>query len=148
MKPRASTVARLTLCPAGHTLSGMTPLAQAVVLICVVALTAALVVVLLALRRVFVRTEAVLDVVERQVSPLTAQVGALSEDARKLTQETTLNMEHAGAVIRRAEEVTDKVSTLVGAVNTVTRAGQVVTLVAGLKKGLSVFASNLRDKHD
>ena len=146
MKPRASTEGPLTPQPARHTLSDMTPLGQAVVLICAVALTAVLVVALLALRRVFVRTEAVLGVVEHELKPLTAQVGALSEDARKLTRETTSNMERAGAVIRRAEEVTGQVSSLVGAVNTVTRAGQVVTLAAGLRKGLRVFASRLRDK--
>ena len=146
MKPRASTERPLTPRPARHTLSRMTPLGQAVMLICAVALTAVLIVTLLALRRVFVRTEAVLGVVEHELKPLTAQVGALSEDARKLTRETTSNMERAGEVIRRAEEVTGS-SALVGAVNTVTRAGQIVTLAAGLRKGLSVFASRLRDKH-
>jgi uncharacterized protein YoxC len=115
-------------------------------LICAVALTVALVLALLALRRVFVRTEAMLGAVEHELKPLTAQVGALSEDARKLTRETTSSMERAGAVIRRAEEVTGQVSSLVGVVNTVTRVGQVVTLAAGLRKGLSVFASRLRDK--
>jgi hypothetical protein len=146
MKPRASTERQLTLRRARHTLSGMTPLGQAVVLICAVALTAALVLALLALRRVFVRTEAVLGVVEHELKPLSDQVGALSEDARRLTRETTSSMEHAGAVIRRAGEVTGQVSTLVGAVSTVTRAGRIVALAAGLRKGLSVFASRLRDK--
>ena len=85
MKPRASTERRLTRWRARHTLSGMTPLGQAVVLICAVA--------------------------------------------------------HAV----RGHPVTSQVSTLVGAVSTVTRAGRIVALAAGLRKGLSVFASRLRD---
>jgi hypothetical protein len=124
----------------------VTPLGQAVVLICIVALTAILVIVLFALRRVLARTEAVLEVVEHEIRPLTGRVGALSEDARQLTREATANLERAGAMIRRAEEVTGQVSTLVGAVNRVTRAGQIVTLAAGLRKGLGVFASRLKKK--
>ena len=48
----------------------MSPLAQAVVLVCLVALTIALVIAVVALRRTVQRAEAVLAVVEREIRPL------------------------------------------------------------------------------
>jgi uncharacterized protein YoxC len=125
----------------------MTPLGLAVVLISVVAVTVALVMALMAVRRLAARGEAVLELAQREIPPLTAQITALSADMRRLTQQASINIEHAGTLLHRAEEVSGKVSTLIGAVSSVTRAGQVVTVAAGLKRGLDVFVSRLRTKH-
>ena len=48
----------------------MTPLAQAVLVICAVVLTVALVVALASLRRATARAEIVLQLVEREIRPL------------------------------------------------------------------------------
>ena len=47
-------------------------------------------------------------------------------------------------VVRRAEDVSIKVSKLVIAVGGLTRFGQYVSLAAGVKKGLDVFVRRLK----
>jgi hypothetical protein len=58
----------------------MTPLAQAVLVVCAVVLTVALVVTLATLRRATARAEIVLQLVEREIRPLASQVEALAAD--------------------------------------------------------------------
>jgi uncharacterized protein YoxC len=114
----------------------MTPLVQAVVVVCAVALTLVLVVTLVALRRLAVRAAAVLEVVERDLRPLT-------EDVRQLSRQATKSLERANVVIERAEEVSAKVASVLGVVATAGRVGQIASLALGLKRGLGVFASRL-----
>jgi uncharacterized protein YoxC len=122
----------------------MSPLAQAVVLICVVALTAALVGVLIALRRTAKRAEAVLTVVEREIRPMATQLEALAEELRGLSRQATRELERVSTVVRRVEEVSHAVVQIAGAVSTVTKVGRLVAAAAGVRRGLDVFASRLR----
>ena len=124
----------------------MSPLAQAVVLICVVALTAALVGVLVALRRTAKRAEAVLAVVEREIRPMATQLEALAEELRGLSRQATRELERVSTVVRRVEDVSLAVVQIASAVGTVTKIGRLVTAAAGLRRGLDVFASRLRRK--
>ena len=122
----------------------MSPLAQAVVLICVVALTAALVGVLIALRRTAQRAETVLAVVEREIRPMATQLEALAEELRGLSRQATRELERVSVVVRRVEEVSLAVVRIAGAVSTVTKLGRLVGAATGLRKGFDGFASRLR----
>src|SRR3972149_4287729 len=61
----------------------MTPLAQAVLMICAVVVTVALVVTLASFRRATSRAETVLQLVEREIRPLASQVEALAAAVRE-----------------------------------------------------------------
>ena len=124
----------------------MSPLAQAVVLICVVALTATLIGVLVALRRTAKRAEAVLAVVEREIRPMATQLEALAEELRGLSRQATRELERVSTVVRRVEDVSVAVVQIASAVSTVTKLGRLVAAAAGLRRGLDVFASRLRRK--
>ena len=122
----------------------MSPWVAAVVLACLVALTAGLVGVLLALRRVALRAESVLGILEQEVHPLVTDTRALMDDMRALTREANRELERVGAVTERVHDVADGVSRIVTAVGGITRAGQVVSLAVGVRKGIDVFVQRLR----
>lgn len=118
----------------------MEPWFQAVIAVCIVALVAALVVTLLSLRRVAIRTDSVLGIVEAEIRPLVAESHALLSDVRGLTQQANREMERIGAVTATVGELAEGVSRIVGAVAGLTRAGQILKIALGLRKRLSVFA--------
>lgn len=124
----------------------MTPLAQGILVVCVVAITIALVPTLLAIWRAANRAEAVLGEVERQVRPLSAEVEALTREVRGLSHQATVEMERVSSVLRGLEDVSLKVGRLAGFALGVTRVGQMAGLAAGLKRGASVFVSRLRSR--
>ena len=134
---------RPSLC---HTSTPMAPVAQAVVVVCIVALTAALVSALLALRKTALRAESVLHVVEREVLPMTNQIESLTSELRTLTHQANDELERIGVVVRRVEEMSGKMARLVVALSGFTRVGQVVGVAAGVKKGLDVFIRRIKDK--
>lgn len=111
---------------------------------CAVALTIATVLAILSARRALQRTEAILAVVERELGPLAAEARGLTGDARALTQETTRDLRRAGDVIERVHDTAESVGRVIGAVATLTRAGQLVGIAAGLRRGLDVFVQRLR----
>ena len=92
------------------------------------ALLLALVAAVWALRGVAQRAEAVLAIVEQELRPVIGQAVALTEDVRSLTRDASRELERVGAV-------TD-------------RAGQIVGVAAGLKKGIDVFVQRLRQQGD
>jgi uncharacterized protein YoxC len=112
------------------------------------ALLVALVAAVWALRGVAKRAEAVLAIVEQELRPLIGQTLALTEDVRVLTREAGRELERVGAVTDRVDEIATTVSRVVGTLSSLTRAGQIVGVAAGIKKGIDVFVHRLRDQGD
>jgi len=122
----------------------MQPWAQAVLIACAVALTAALVTAMLALRRALRRTEAVLTIVEQELRPLIGQAHGLTDELRDLTRETRREVVRIGEVTEHVENAAEGVGRLVSGLGGLARAGQVVGLAAGLRRGVDVFVNRLR----
>jgi len=122
----------------------MLPWAQAVLIVCAVVLTLALAAAILALRRALRRTEAVLTIVEQELRPLIGQAHGLTDELRDLTRETRREVARIGEVTEHVESAADGLSRVVVALSGLARAGQVVGLAAGLKRGVDVFVSRLR----
>jgi uncharacterized protein YoxC len=124
----------------------MNPLAVAIVVICVVAITVSLVLALLALRRVLKRADVVLGLIEREIRPMAAQLGALTEEIRGLSHQVTLEVERLVVVTRHLDEITTTVGKIVAAIAGISRVGQIVGLAVGLRRGLGVFVSRLKSR--
>jgi uncharacterized protein YoxC len=112
------------------------------------ALLVALVAAVWALRGVAQRAEAVLAIVEQELRPLIGQALALTEDVRGLTREAGRELERVGAVTDRVEDVATGVGRIVMTLGSLTRAGQIVGVAAGLKKGIDVFVHRLKHQGD
>ena len=121
---------------------------QLLVSLAAFALLLALVAAVWALRGVAQRAEAVLTIVEQELRPAIGQALALTEDVRTLTRETGRELERVGAVIDRVGDIATGVSRIVGTLSSLTRAGQIVGVAAGLKKGIDVFVHRLRHQGD
>src|SRR5918994_1481293 len=76
----------------------MQPWVQLVLIACAVALTAALVAAVLALRGALRRTEAVLQIVEQELRPLIGQAHGITQEVRELTHEARLEVVRVGEV--------------------------------------------------
>lgn len=122
----------------------MTPLAQAIIVVCVVALTVALVVTLLSVRRTISRADAVLAIVEREIRPMATQLEALTEEVRGLTRQATREIEHVSVVVRRLEDVTAAVVKVGSLAATLTNIARIAGAAAALRRGIGVFASRLK----
>lgn len=116
------------------------------------ALMLALVAAVLALRQLARRAEGVLTIVEQELRPLVGQAHALTEDVRALTREASHELERIGAVTDRVGDAAEGVGRFVTLLGGLTRAGQIVSVAAGLKKGLETFVHRLRkeqgDNHE
>jgi hypothetical protein len=77
-----------------------------------------------------------------------AQRAALTEDVRGLTREAGRELERVGAVTDRIEDVATGLGRIVLTLGSLTRAGQIVGVAAGLKKGIDVFIHRLRHQGD
>ena len=126
--------------------------AQALLTLAALALMLALVAAVLALRRVAQRAEGVLTIVEQELRPLVGQAHALTEDVRALAREAIRELERVGAVTERVNEVAAGLARFTAALGGITRAGQLVGVAVGLKKGIDVFVQRLRkergDNHE
>jgi uncharacterized protein YoxC len=122
----------------------MTPLAQAVLVICAVVLTVALVVTLASFRRASSRAEIVLQLVEREIRPLASQVEALAADVRTLSQTANRELERVSGVVRRVEDISLKIARVVGVANSLASFRGIKGVGSGLRTALSVFVSRLR----
>jgi uncharacterized protein YoxC len=112
------------------------------------ALLLALVAAVWALRGVAQRAEAVLAIVEQELRPVIGQAIALTEDVRSLTRDASRELDRVGAVTDRVDDIAGAVGRIVGTLSALTRAGQIVGVAAGLKKGLDVFVQRLRHQGD
>ena len=126
--------------------------AQALLTLAAGALMLALVAAVLALRRVAQRAEGVLTIVEQELRPLVGQAHALTEDVRTLTREASRELERIGTVTARVNDVAKGLARVVAVLGGITRAGQLVGVAAGIKKGIDVFVQRLRkeqgDNHE
>ena len=122
----------------------MTPLAQAVLVVCAVVLTVALVVTLATFRRATARAEIVLQLVEREIRPLASQVEALAADVRALSQTANRELERVSGVVRRAEDISLKIARVVGVANNLASVRGITGVSSGLRTALSAFVSRLR----
>jgi len=122
----------------------MTPLAQAVLVICAVVLTVALVVTLASLRRATARAEIVLQLVEREIRPLASQVEALAADVRTLSQSANRELNRISGVVRRVEDISFKIARVVGVANSLASFRGISGVGSGLRTALTVFVSRLR----
>lgn len=122
----------------------MTPLAQAVLVICAAVLTVALVVTLATYRRAAARAEIVLQLVEREIRPLASQVEALAADVRTLSQTANRELERVSGVVRRVEDISLKIARVVGVANSLASVRGISGVGSGLRTALSVFVSRLR----
>lgn len=122
----------------------MTLPAVAIIVLCVVVVSAVLVWTLLALRKTALRAESVLQVVEREIRPMLGQLESLIAELRTLSQGANEELRKIGVVVRRAEDVSIKVSKVLVAVGGLTRFGKYASLAAGVKKGLDVFVRRLK----
>jgi len=112
------------------------------------ALLLALVAAVWALRQMAQRAEGVLTIIEQELRPLIGQALALTEDVRTLTREASRELERVGAVTDRVDDIATGLSRFVGTLSGLTRAGQIVGVAAGLKKGLEVFVHRFRHQGD
>jgi len=123
--------------------------AEVVLVVSAVAVAAAVVGALLAVRRTVRRADLVLEIVEQELRPLIGQAHGAVEDVRALTRETTAEIRRIGEVTERVNDVAEGVGRLVSALGALTRAGQLIGVAAGLKKGFDVFVQRLgRDQGD
>ncbi len=122
----------------------MTPLAQAVLVICAVVVTVALVVTLASFRRAASRAEIVLQLVEREIRPLASQVEALAADVRTLSQTANRELQRVSGVVRRVEDISLKIARVVGVANSLASFRGITGVGSGLRTALSVFVSRLR----
>jgi uncharacterized protein YoxC len=122
----------------------MQPWAQIVLVVCAVAVTGALVAAILALRQTLRRTGAVLEIVEQELRPLIGQVNGLTEEMRDLTRESRREVERVGEVTEQVQTVAEGLGRVVMGLAGLTRAGQVIGLAAGLRRGVDVFVKRLR----
>jgi len=122
----------------------MTPLAQAVLVICAVVLTVGLVVTFASFRRASSRAEIVLQLVEREIRPLASQVEALAADVRTLSQTANRELERVSGVVRRVEDISLKIARVVGVANSLASFRGIKGVCSGLRTALSVFVSRLR----
>jgi uncharacterized protein YoxC len=117
---------------------------QVLVSLAALALLVTLVAAVLALRRVARRAEGVLLIVEQELRPLIGQTHALVEDVRTLAREASRELERVGAVTERVHAIADGLGRVVGMLGGLTRAGQLVGVAVGLKKGVEVFLHRFR----
>jgi uncharacterized protein YoxC len=119
---------------------------EPILLTCAAVITAAVVALLLAVRRTVQRADAVLRIVEEEMRPLIGQAHALTDEVRTLTREASLEVKRVGEVTERVNNVAESVERMASALAGLTRAGQVIGMVAALKKGVDVFVQRL-SKH-
>ncbi|HYB42404.1 MAG TPA: DUF948 domain-containing protein [Candidatus Methylomirabilis sp.] len=122
----------------------MTPLAQAVIVLCIVVLTAVLVWTLLALKKTALRAEGVLHLVEREIQPMASQVEGLTGELRTLSHHANREVERIGLVVTRLEDASAKAARVATVVANLTRVGQYAGIAAGAKRGLNVFVRRLK----
>jgi hypothetical protein len=124
----------------------------AVLASCVVALTVALVVAIAAAASALRRGERVMAVVERELElelpPLLAGLRELSDELGRLSRGATAELARIEQITGRVQDVADGASRLLTALSGLTRVGQLVGIVAGVKTGVDVFVHRLRQRGD
>jgi hypothetical protein len=119
-----------------------------VLALCVVAVTVALVAAIVSVARAIRGAERVMAVaeheLERDVPPLMVSLRELTDEVRLLSHEATAELDRIGQITGRVQEVADAAARLLTALSGLTRAGQIVGVVAGVKAFVDVFFYRLR----
>ena len=122
----------------------------AVLAVCALALTVALVAAIVAAAGALRRAERVMAVLEREIDhevpPLLTGLRELIEELRRLGRGATSELDRIGEITGRVQEVTGAAARLLGALSGLTRAGQLVGIAAGVKTGVDVFLHRLRHR--
>lgn len=121
----------------------MPPWVMMVLVICALVLTVVLVPTILALRRTLRRAEVVLTIAEQELRPLIGQAHALTEDVRLLTREASQEIERVGEVTDRVSAAAEGITRVATGLAGLTRAGQLIGMAAGIKRGFDVFVQRL-----
>ena len=114
--------------------------------VCAVVLTVALVGVLLALRRVVLRGERVLAVAEHELGPLVEQARALTEDLQTLTRDASRELDYLVSVTKRVDDLAEGAGRVITGLAGLTRAGQLIGVATGLRRGAEVFVRRFRGR--
>lgn len=126
----------------------MPPWFYYILALCVVALTMALVAAIVSVARATRRAERVMAAVEqeieRDVPPLMVGLRELTDELRLLSHGATAELDRIGQITERVQEVTDAAARLLGALSGLTKAGQLIGIVAGVKTFVDVFFHRLR----
>jgi uncharacterized protein YoxC len=125
----------------------MNPLALGIIVACVVALTVVLISMLLAFRKTALRADGVLAILEHELRPMVTEIENLTAELQKLSRRANDNLERIGAVVERVEDISLTAARVVGAVGGLTRIGQYAGVAAGVKRGVEVFLTRLKDRH-
>ena len=122
----------------------------AVLAVCALALTVALVAAIVAAAGALRRAERVMAVLEREIDhevpPLLAGLRELIEELRLLGRGATSELDRIGEITGRVQEATAAAARLLTALSGLTRAGQLVGIAAGVKTGVDVFLHRLRHR--
>ena len=121
----------------------MPPWVTMILVGCAVVLTIVLVPTILALRRTLRHAEVVLTIAEQELRPLISQAHALTEDVRLLTREASQEIERVGEVTERMHAAAEGISRVATGLAGLSRAGQLIGMAAGLKRGVDVFLQRL-----
>lgn len=117
---------------------------QFVLVLCVVAVTVAAVPALLAVRRAALRADTILTVLEQDLRPLLGQAAALTEDLQALSRQADRELGRFGVMVERIDALSQGLGRLVTGLMGLTRAGQLIGVAAGIRKGIDVFVHRLR----
>ena len=124
----------------------------AVLACCALALTVALVAAIATAVGAVRRAERVLAALQREIDhdvpPLLGGLRELVEDLRRFSRSATTELDRIGEITGRVQDVTDTASRVLGALAGLTRAGQLVGIVTGLKTGVDGFLHRLRQRGD
>ena len=108
------------------------------------AVAASLALLSLAVRRLALRAERVLGILESELRPLMGRVTTLTDDVDLLVRGATREVERLGTVTAEVQDVAEGIGRIVGALAGVSRAGQLVSVAVALKKGVDVFVHRFR----
>jgi uncharacterized protein YoxC len=124
----------------------MSPLAQGIIVACLVVVSVALVACLLAVKRAALRAESVLHLAEREIRPLVSQLESVAAELRPLLHNANRQVDRLGGVVERLDDASVKLGRFVGAVSALTRVGQYAGVARGVARGLDVFISRLKNR--
>ncbi len=116
---------------------------QIPLVVCALALTAALVAAILALRQTLQRTEQLLATLEQELRPTLEDLRGLTQEAQAGAREARTGIVRISAIVDHVREMTEGVGTLVAGLRGLTRAGQIIGVAAGIRKGIDVFMERL-----
>ena len=122
----------------------MQPWIPLIVVACFVVLTAVVVRAVIVLTHAVRRLDTVLGIVEQELRPLIGQAHTLADELQTLTREAGFEVKRLGEATERVNTVADGLSRVIGALASLTRAGQVVGLAATLKRGIEMFVQRYR----